>query len=96
MQTSGIGFVIYTFVAVTLGLYFAYAAVQGDLGVLRRLEVQAEHAHLDEQRTALKAQVERLQNKTRRLSDDFLDLDLLDERAREVLGLMRPDDLVVR
>lgn len=96
MQSSGIGFLIYTFVAVTLGLYFAYAAVQGDLGVLRRLEVQAEHAHLEKQRAALQAQVENLENKTHRLSDSFLDLDLLDERAREVLGLLRPDDLVIR
>ncbi len=27
-----------------------------------------------------------MQNLTRRLSDDYLDLDLLDERAREVLA----------
>ena len=32
---------------------------------------------------------------TRRLSDDFLDLDLLDEMARQVLGHMRPDEIVL-
>jgi len=37
-----------------------------------------------------------MENRTRRLSDEYLDLDLLDERARAVLGLVRADDLVIR
>jgi cell division protein FtsB len=32
---------------------------------------------------------------TRRLSDEFLDLDLLDERARNVLGYKRPDEIML-
>ena len=42
------------------------------------------------------ADVTRMQNLTRRLSDDYLDLDLLDERAREVLGLLRADEILLR
>jgi cell division protein FtsB len=30
------------------------------------------------------------------LSDDFLDLDLLDERARSILGMLRSDEIVIR
>jgi cell division protein FtsB len=30
------------------------------------------------------------------MSDDYLDLDLLDERARKVLGMVRPDEIVIR
>ena len=37
-----------------------------------------------------------MRNLTRRLSDDYLDLDLLDERARDVLGLVRADELIIR
>jgi cell division protein FtsB len=37
-----------------------------------------------------------MKNLTHRLSDDYLDIDLLDERAREVLGLMRPDEVIIR
>lgn len=36
-----------------------------------------------------------MENKTLRLSDNFLDLDLLDERARKVLGLARPDEIIL-
>ena len=33
---------------------------------------------------------------TRRLSDEYLDLDLLDERAREILGYVRADEVILR
>jgi len=36
-----------------------------------------------------------MENLTRRLSDSYLDLDLLDERARNVLGLARSDEIIV-
>jgi cell division protein FtsB len=29
------------------------------------------------------------------MSDDYLDLDLLDERARKVLGMVRPNEIVI-
>ena len=37
-----------------------------------------------------------LGNKVERLSERYLDLDLLDERARAVLGLVREDELIIR
>jgi cell division protein FtsB len=37
-----------------------------------------------------------MENLTKRMSDDFLDLDLLDERSRSVLGMVRPDEIVIR
>jgi cell division protein FtsB len=37
-----------------------------------------------------------MENLTRRLSDDYLDLDLLDQQARDVLGLLRHDEIVIR
>lgn len=96
LNKPGFGFLIYATVAIALAIYFSFAAVQGDLGVLQRIQVKAELAAMAEQRDALKAEVAVLANKTRRLSDDYLDLDLLDERARNMLGLMRADDLAVR
>ena len=35
-------------------------------------------------------------NLTHRLSDNYLDLDLLDQQARDVLGLIRADEIVIR
>jgi len=94
--SGGYGFVAYVAVTLALAAYFAFAAVQGDLGVIKRLQVNAEVERLEAERAALAAEIAALENRTQRLSDDFLDLDLLDERARAVLGYMRADELVVR
>ena len=89
-----IGAMIYFFVVLMLSLYFSFAAVQGPSGILRRVQLEAETAELAAERDRLKAEVGRMANLTHRLSDDYLDLDLLDERARQVLGLARADEIV--
>ena len=82
--------------ALALGLYFAFHAVQGDFGLFSRIQIEADEQVLIAERDVLLAQLSILENQTRRLSDANLDLDLLDERARDVLGFMRPDELVIR
>ena len=79
-----------------LATYFTFASVQGVYGLFRRIQIEAELADLTQERDQLQSEVERMRNKTRHLSDDYLDLDLLDEQARDVLGLVRSDEVVVR
>ncbi len=80
----------------SLAAYFAFAAVQGDFGLFRRIQIQAQEDELIQQLAKLKTKVAVMENKTRRLSDHYLDLDLLDEQARKVLGLARGDEIVIR
>lgn len=91
-----IGPLIFSFVALALGLYFTFAAVQGDYGLFRRAEISAEARDLADQLAKVQAEVTRIENLTRRLSDDYLDLDLLDEQARSILGVLRADEIVIR
>lgn len=95
-QRLSIGATIFLVLTAALGLYFAYAAVQGPSGILRRIQIEAETAELRKVRDTLREDVARMQNLTHRLSDDYLDLDLLDERAREVLGVVRPDEIILK
>jgi cell division protein FtsB len=90
------GLFIYSLIAFGLGAYFTFAAVQGDYGLFRRAEIEAETDTLRAQLQDLSVQVARMENLTLRLSDDFLDIDLLDQQARDVLGLLRPDEIVIR
>lgn len=90
------GTLIFFTVAFFLGAYFTFAAVQGDYGLFRRAEIEAQSAELRAQLQTLETKVARMENLTRRLSDGYLDLDLLDQQAREVLGLMRGDEIVIR
>ncbi len=91
-----LGTVFYFLGALMLGLYFTFAAVQGDYGLFKRIEVKAEGQALEVELAALEAEVARMENLTTRLSDTYLDLDLLDEQARDVLGLIRADEIVIR
>ncbi|WP_151720375.1 FtsB family cell division protein [Gemmobacter serpentinus] len=91
-----IGSMLIFALAIGLGGYFTFAAVQGDYGLFRRAQIHAEETALVAERDRLKAELSALQNRTHRLSDAFLDLDLLDEQVRDVLGYIRADEIVIR
>ena len=92
----GFGGLAYLVVACGLGLYFTFAAVQGDYGLFRRVQIKAEAEALRLERDRLAAELAVIQNRTRRLSDAYLDIDLLDEQVRDVLGYVRGDEVVIR
>jgi len=90
------GTLLYFSGAILLGLYFTFAAVQGDYGVFRRGEILAQKYALQEELAQLDIEVTQMENLTHRLSDSYLDLDLLDQQARDVLGLIRSDEIVIQ
>ncbi len=75
--------------------YFAYNLVQGDRGfrawVRLTQEIRAENTRLE----ALRAERKSLDLKVSELNPDHLDPDLLDERVRETLNLVAPNELVI-
>ncbi len=95
MKRPGLGVFAYFALMFALGVYFMFASVQGDFGLFRRVQIEAEVVTLEFERDRLAKEVAALENKTRRLSDDYLDLDLLDSQARDVLGLIRSDEIVL-
>lgn len=90
------GPLVFFALAFALGTYFTFAAVQGTYGLFRRVEITAERDALARDLAVLQSEIDEMENLTRRLSDDYLDLDLLDQQARDVLGLLRADELVIR
>ena len=95
LKRNGLGVFAYFALMFSLGVYFMFASVQGDFGLFRRVEIEAEAATLKAERDRLATEVAALENKTKRLSDTYLDLDLLDSQARDVLGLIRSDEIVL-
>lgn len=95
-KNPAVGAVVIFATTFSLAAYFTFAAVQGEYGVFRRLQIQAQEQDLSRQLEKLKLDVAVLENKTRRISDHYLDLDLLDEQSRKVLGLARGDEIVIR
>ena len=83
-------------ISLSLGLYFTFAAVQGDFGILRRAEINHDLQKLQAEIGSINVEIADLKNLTRRLSDHYLDLELLDQQARDVLGYVRTDELVIQ
>lgn len=91
-----IGTLVFFVASFALSIYFTFAAVQGDYGLFRRVEIAAEAEVLKQDLARLQAEINRMENLIQRLSDSYLDLDLLDEQARSVLGMIRTDEIVIR
>ena len=83
-------------VTLMLGLYFTFAAVQGDYGLFRRAEILSDSKKLEAELTMLESKVNKMRNLTLRMSDEYLDLDLLDEQARDILGQIRSDEVIIQ
>jgi len=96
LNTPPIGPLAVTVVSLTLATYFVFSAIQGDYGVLRRAEYLSEKNALVIKLDFLQSSISLLENKTLRLSDHYLDLDLLDQQARDILGYIRPDEIVIQ
>lgn len=81
---------------VVLIAYFSYAAIQGPYGMLTLYKIETKEVQLQEQLDELVAARLTAKNRAYRLSDEYLDLDLLDEQARKVLGYIRGDEIIVQ
>ncbi len=81
---------------VALVAYFSYSAIQGPYGMLTLFKVETKEVQLQLQLDALKQERAIAKNRAYRLSDEYLDLDLLDEQARKVLGYIRGDEIIVQ
>ncbi len=80
--------------AAALG-YFGYYAVVGERGLVARSRLEREIARVERELARTQAERLRLERRVALLGPAALDLDMLDERARIVLGFARPDELVI-
>jgi len=81
--------------AATLLLYFGYHAIHGERGAVTLWRLQADLKSTDDRLADLEAERAALANRVRHLRPESLDADLLDERARYLLGRVGPDDIVL-
>ncbi len=84
-----------TVLAASVVGYFGYHALHGDRGFLAWRELKQDLSAARSVETQLAEQRAQLDRRTALLRADNLDPDLLDERARVLLGYGHPGDLVV-
>lgn len=93
-RTSGFVGYLVSLTVIALIAYFSYAAIQGPSGLVSLFKFEVEEARLQDELALLQQQRVAVKNRTHRMSDRFLDLDLLDEQARKVLGYARGDEII--
>ena len=85
---------LYVAAALVIG-YFGANAYSGKYGLDARANLEQQIAALTAELQDAKAERERWERRIALLKSDGLDPDMLDERARAILNLAHPDDLVM-
>src|SRR3954463_4483094 len=75
--------------------YFAYHMVQGDRGLIAWWNLRYEIDKTDIDLAQVTAEKQALEHRVSLLRPASLDPDMLDERARLMLGSVHPDDLII-
>ena len=75
-------------------LYFSYVAIFGNNGLKSYIDLEFEIIELNNNLNSLQKVMHELEIKTSKLSNN-LDLDLLDQQSRTVLGLIRNDEIII-
>ncbi len=87
--------VIYILLIAVLAV-FGHSALQGEHGLAALRQAEALERDLSSELAAIGEERRALANLVGRLDKHNLDLDLLDERARAILGYVRREELVIR
>ncbi len=75
--------------------YFAYHAVQGDRGLIAWVQLKQRVAETRAVAAETAGRRMVLERRVRMLNPESLDADLLDERARVMLNLGYPDEIII-
>jgi len=76
-------------------VYLAFHALSGSQGVMRWVDYEANISKHQTKLDALQAERARLEKTAQSLRADHLDLDLLDEKAREFVFVSRPNEVTI-
>jgi cell division protein FtsB len=85
---------LYVIAALVIG-YFGANAYSGNYGLNARVNLEAQVAALTAELNDAKAERARWERRVALLQADGLDPDMLDERARQLLGYTDPRDVVM-
>lgn len=75
--------------------YFAYHTIQGDRGLFAYFALSQEVAEADASLATYRASREIFEHRVALLNGDNLDLDLLEERARDLFNVLHEDDVLI-
>ena len=81
--------------AIAVMAYFGYHSFNGDYGIWSRDRMRREAIGLEAELASVTAERQALQERANLLRPETLDPDMIDERARRNLNVLKSDELVV-
>ena len=78
-----------------ISFYFIFNAIYGSYGLKKNIALEIEIIELNNKLSSLQKVLYDIEKKTSSLSKKNLDLDLLDEQSRKILGLIRHDEIML-
>ena len=82
-------------VCLILCLYFIIASFNGEFGVSAKYHLLAKEKVLADELNTINNETRIIKNRIKRLSNTSLDLELLDQQARIILGMIGEEELIV-
>ncbi len=79
----------------TIFLYITFHTIQGERGLIAFMQIHGEVLAAKKIQQTLISKKNRLQNKVALLSTKSLDIDMLEERVRIMLGYSRPNETII-
>ena len=89
------GHIIGPIIGIFLIVYFMYHAVQGDRGLIAFWQLNKQVVQAERTSSLLTHKRAELQKRVTLLNPYSLNSDMLDERARFMLGYSKPDEIVI-
>jgi cell division protein FtsB len=86
---------IVTLIGIGLFFYFSYHLIQGQRSAMRYLTLEQTISRMEQQKEELKSKREDLETKVAMLRPNSINKDLLEERARIVLGFRKTGEMDV-
>ena len=75
--------------------YLGYSALNGQFGVESQKQMQAEITGLEARSNTLQVEIEAYRHRVALFNPARMDPDILSERARALLSMAHPDDIIV-
>ena len=82
-------------VCLILCLYFIIASFNGEFGVSAKYHLLAKEKVLTNELNSINKETKIIKNRIKRLSNTSLDLELLDQQARIILGMIGEEEVIV-
>lgn len=82
-------------IGLCLSVYFCYHLIAGQRGYFRLMSLESQVASLSTEYKDLKTEREHIEKRVVMMRPGSIDRDLLEERARHVLGYRHKDELIL-